>query len=121
MPFKHEPQLPPPWGNRYICEIVSWIIDSPRINGDHSFLRFKTPQGEWYSVGQYMPIKHNVKDQFIFPMRVKQCRFMCPDISEYWEGPVTIIEFEISKASFFEMKKKLEDDQRKKEHLYQVC
>ncbi|KAJ9087657.1 hypothetical protein DSO57_1030962 [Entomophthora muscae] len=56
-PFYIEKQLPPPWGDRYLCEVCSWIIDKPRIKGDHTFLRLKTPKGEWYSVGQYEPLK----------------------------------------------------------------
>jgi hypothetical protein len=56
-PFYIEPQSPPPWGNRYLFEFCSWIIDRPRMMGDHTYIRLKTPQGEWYSVGQYRPQK----------------------------------------------------------------
>jgi hypothetical protein len=59
-PFYVEKELPPPWGNRYLFEICSWIIDRPRMMGDHSFMRLKTPRGEWYSVGQYRPAKASI-------------------------------------------------------------
>ena len=31
------------WGNRYILEVVSWIIDEPRLGGDHIWIRLKKP------------------------------------------------------------------------------
>ena len=31
------------WGNRYLFEICCWIIDEPRLSGDHTWIRLKTP------------------------------------------------------------------------------
>jgi hypothetical protein len=31
------------WGNRFILEICSWILEEPRLGGDHLWLRLKTP------------------------------------------------------------------------------
>ena len=31
------------WGNRYILELCSWIIEEPRLGGDHLWIRLKTP------------------------------------------------------------------------------
>lgn len=60
-PFYVESSTPPPWGDRYLFEICSWIVNRPRLIGDHTFIRLKTPQGEWYSVGQYRPQKVTFK------------------------------------------------------------
>ena len=31
------------WGQRYILEVCSWIIEEPRLGGDHIWIRLKTP------------------------------------------------------------------------------
>ncbi|CAG8551137.1 3402_t:CDS:10 [Paraglomus occultum] len=122
-PFLISPS-PPPWGNRYLLEICSWIIDRPRLTGDHTWFRLKTPRGEWYSVGQYRPSKGlhgtvRVSDedkgqQVHVPGRVA-------DFSqEFWRGNYTVIAVEISEEEFLRMKRKIELDQLAKEHTYQV-
>ncbi|RUP05576.1 hypothetical protein BC936DRAFT_140511 [Jimgerdemannia flammicorona] len=66
----------PTWGHRYLLEVCSWVIDEPRMGGDHTWIRLKTPRGEWYSVGQYRPQKMGFHEQFMFPMKIKPSKFM---------------------------------------------
>ncbi|KAL1918238.1 uncharacterized protein VTP21DRAFT_3504 [Calcarisporiella thermophila] len=110
----------PYWGNRYILEICSWIVDEPRLGGDHTWVRFKTPRGEWYSFGQYRPQKMGFHEQFVFPMKIKVSKFMSPDISEFWRGPYTVVSFEITERQFIKMKRQVEWDQMHREHTYQL-
>ena len=63
------------WGDRYILEFCSWIIDKPRLSGDHLWLRLKTPSGEVYSFGQYRPRKLTHSDYLFFPFRLKVSEF----------------------------------------------
>ncbi|RKP27601.1 hypothetical protein SYNPS1DRAFT_20910 [Syncephalis pseudoplumigaleata] len=111
-PFYVEPQLPPPWGDRYLFEFCSWIVDRPRMMGDHTFIRLKTPQGEWYSMGFH--------EQFVFPMKIKASKFMSPDVSEYWNGPCTSLSVEVTKEQFERMKAQIEHDQINGDHTYQA-
>ncbi|CAG8535287.1 8163_t:CDS:10 [Paraglomus brasilianum] len=111
-PFLISP-TPPPWGNRYLLEICSWIVGKPRLTGDHTWFRLKTPRGEWYSVGQYRPSKRGFHEQFVFPLQ-------SPDVSEFWRGNYTVLAVEITAEEFEKIKLKVEGDQRDKEHTYQV-
>ncbi|KAI8918830.1 hypothetical protein BC831DRAFT_482140 [Entophlyctis helioformis] len=109
------------WGDRYILEFCSWILDeSPRLGGDHVWIRLKTPQGDIYSVGQYRPRKLNMSDQFVFPMKIKMCEFNSPDICEFWTGPYRTLAFEIKKEQFLAMKEQMEKDQAAQDHVYQI-
>ncbi|RKP07058.1 hypothetical protein THASP1DRAFT_31126 [Thamnocephalis sphaerospora] len=119
-PFYVEQQLPPPWGNRYLFEFCSWIIDRPRMMGDHSYMRLKTPKGEWYSVGQYRPAKMGFHEQFVFPMKIKTSKFMSPDVSEYWNGSYTVLSMQITEEQFYKMKAQIEHDQVNGDHTYQL-
>ncbi|KAI9597767.1 hypothetical protein BDF19DRAFT_434363 [Syncephalis fuscata] len=119
-PFYIEPVCPPPWGDRYLFEFCSWIVDRPRMMGDHTYMRLKTPQGEWYSVGQYRPQKMGFHEQFVFPMKIKTSKFMSPDVSEYWNGPFTALSVEITQEQFEQMKMKIEHDQMNGDHTYQL-
>jgi hypothetical protein len=108
------------WGNRYVLEICSWIIANPRLTGDHLWHRLKTPEGDVYSVGQYRPRKLQGHEQFIFPMKIKTSQFYSPDLCEFWTGPYTTLSFEITESQFLIMKEKMELDQKRQEHVYQL-
>ena len=108
------------WGNRYILDICAWIIANPRLTGDHLWHRLKTPNGEVYSIGQYRPRKLRSHEQFLFPMKIKTCQFFAPDLCEFWSGPYTKLSIEISENQFFKMKGKMENDQNRQEHVYQL-
>ncbi|RUS30906.1 hypothetical protein BC938DRAFT_478787 [Jimgerdemannia flammicorona] len=70
-----------------VIDICSWVIDEPRMGGDHVCIRINTPRGKWYSVGQYRPQKMGFHEQFVFSMKIKPIKFTCPDVSEFWRGP----------------------------------
>jgi hypothetical protein len=85
------------WGCRYVLEICSWIIEKPRLAGDHMWMRLKTPKGEVYSFGLYRERKifngGFPGEQVLFPMKVQRCEFQSPgvfeiiiDICEFWGG-----------------------------------
>ena len=108
------------WGNRYILEVCSWIVSQPRLGGDHTWFRLKTPSGDMYSIGQYRPKKMGFHEQFIFPMKIKVSEFSSPDICEFWKGPYTTMSIEITENQFYAMKSRIEQDQNAKEHVYQL-
>ncbi|OZJ06545.1 hypothetical protein BZG36_00504 [Bifiguratus adelaidae] len=102
----------PTWGNRYLLEVCSWIVDEPRMGGDHTWIRLKTPTGDIYAMGFH--------EQFIFPMKIKPSKFMSPDICEFWRGPHTVCAFEITEKQFKRMRKQIEHDQKNREYTYQL-
>ncbi|MFQ5728960.1 MAG: hypothetical protein ACE5GN_01195 [Waddliaceae bacterium] len=100
------------WGDRYIFEFCTSYGNSVQLNGDHAWLRLKTPTGEIYCVGLYRPGKRHCSENFLFPMRVKKGYFMSPDFSEYWPMPVSRIPVEITKEQFEKIKGSIEEDKR---------
>ena len=114
------PSMRHDWGDRYILEFCSWILDKPRLGGDHAWIRLKSPSGDVYSVGQYRPRKFGFHEQFIFPMKIKMSEFSSPDICEFWSGPYVTLAFEITEEQFLAMKEQIEKDQNAKEHIYQL-
>lgn len=114
VPMKHD------WGDRYILEICAWIVSNPRLTGDHLWHRLKTPLGDVYSVGQYRPRKLQGHEQFVFPMKIKTSQFFSPDLCEFWTGPYTTLSVEITASQFHDMKRKMELDQMRQEHIYQL-
>lgn len=57
--FAHTTEDPAAWGNQYIYEIVTSLLDeegkTPHFTGDHSWLRLRTKDGEVYSWGVVRP------------------------------------------------------------------
>jgi len=53
-------------------------------------------EGKVYSVGLYREFKSSLFDSFIFPLRIKPCKFISPDLSEYWKGYYNSIAIEIT-------------------------
>ncbi|ORX44826.1 hypothetical protein BCR36DRAFT_414798 [Piromyces finnis] len=114
-PYEHT------WGSHYLFEYCSWITSRPRFSGDHAWIRLKTPDGNVYSVGLYREEKRHIYDQFVFPMRMKSCKYMSPDVSEFWKGYYSTISVEITKEQFEKIKAKIEEYQRLAEyHPYQL-
>lgn len=93
----------PEWGNRYIFEYCVCCEDHFRLNGDHSWFRLKTPEGEIYSIGLYRPNKRGTKDNLLLPLRMKVGYLVSPDLSEFYPDPIHTIEMEISAEKFKEM------------------
>ncbi len=100
------------WGNRYLFEFCACCGDSVQLNGDHSWLELKTPQGEIYSVGLYRPGKMSSLETYQFPMRVKKGYLMAPDVSIWWPTSIYRIPVEISKDQFEEIKSSIEHDKK---------
>ncbi|ORX84294.1 hypothetical protein BCR32DRAFT_277277 [Anaeromyces robustus] len=105
-PYEHN------WGNRYLLEYSFWIISQPRLSGDHAFIKLKTPEGKVYSVGLYREFKSSLFDSIIFPLRIKPCKFISPDLSEFWKGYYNSIAIEITKEQFEKIKNKINEDQK---------
>lgn len=57
--FAHTTEDPSAWGNQYIYEIVTSLLDeeekTPHFTGDHCWLRLRTKDGEVYSWGVVRP------------------------------------------------------------------
>ena len=66
----------------------------------------------------YLELTEN--EQFVFPMKIKTSQFFSPDLCEFWKGPYTTLSIEISETQFLDMKKKMEMDQKRQEHVYQL-
>ncbi len=118
-PFKVIPN--PPWGNRYIFEMCATCGEKPRIIGDHSWLRLKTPKGEIFSIGIYRPDKNpGVNGHFNNPFKVKKGTLMQPDVSEFWPDNIESLGFEISKTTFQAIKAQVEVDKMVDDGTFQL-
>lgn len=118
-PFKRDD--PSKWGNQYIFEFCACNNPVTIKNGNHSWIRLKTPSGEIYSVGLYRPEKTNpVTDNFKSPLRVKPGYLMQPDVSEFWPFPVYTIPVAITEANFLQMKAMIEEDKARNDQTFQL-
>lgn len=108
----------PDWGNRYLFEFTVCCNPSFGLNGDHSWLELKTPQGEIYSVGLYRPGKTRSIDTFHTPLRVKKGYLMSPDVSVWWPTPIHRIPVEITKEQFKKIKTSIESDKMNEENRH---
>jgi hypothetical protein len=90
------------WGNRYILDICSWILEKPRLSGDHMWMRIKNPGGQIYSFGLYREKKDLTGggfpgEQVLFPMKIQRSEFQSPDICEFWgDGSYSTLSIEIT-------------------------
>jgi hypothetical protein len=110
-----DPEQEPEWGRRYLYELCTWYSKEagPRISGDHSWIRLKTPQGDLYSVGLYMPKKHSPGwKEMLQPMSIFRSTLHSPDKSEFWPGQnYETLSVEITAEQFQAMKTQIEKDQ----------
>lgn len=110
-PYKKED--PAAWDHQYIFEFCACCEDHPRIAGDHSWLRLRTPEGDVYSVGLYRPGKgSDLMSKLDAPMSVKKGHLMQPDVSEFWPTPIRSIPVAITKEQFETIKKAIEEDKK---------
>ncbi len=116
-PFKIVKKEEMDWDG-YIFEFCVYSSDSIRLNGDHTWLRLKTPKGEVYSLGLYRPGKRRTIDNFNSPMRVKKGYLMSPDVSEFWPEEVFSIAVQITKKQFKTIVKAIEKDKEHEDQLY---
>lgn len=91
------------------------------MNGDHTWLNLKTPDGKIYSTGLYRQGKKEWFDNIKIPLRVKKGYYMSPDMSEFWPGPIQRIPVEITKDDFDVIKKSIEEDKvNEEECVFQI-
>lgn len=107
-PFKRA--NPMEWGNRFILELCVCCSAQPRLRGDHSWIRLKTPTGDIYSVGLYREDKGGSVRLFQSPLKIKKGSLMQPDVSEFYPDPIYTIPFGISEEQFLNMKAAIERD-----------
>jgi hypothetical protein len=105
----------PTWGDRYLFEFCVCCNPSFSLNGDHSWLELKTPEGEIYSTGLYRPGKSHFFDSFHYPLRVKKGYLMSPDVSNWWPTPIHRLPVVITKEQFLKIKQSIEEDKQKED------
>lgn len=111
---------PADWDNQYVFEFCSCHNPHSFKNGNHSWLRLKTPSGDIYSVGLYRPDKMDWKDNLRFPLRIKPGHLMQPDVSEFWDYEITTVDFSISEETFFKIKQTIEEDKENEDLVFQL-
>lgn len=112
---------PETWGCQHIIEICCcYDPQRPNFIGDHTWLRFKTPDGRLFCVGKYRAYKSNPKQNRQNPLRVQKGYLMSPDVSEFWPIPIKRIGFVITPEQFEAMKAKIEQDKREDALVFQV-
>lgn len=111
---------PDDWGNQYVFEFCACINPKSTINGNHSWIRLKTPEGDVYSIGLYRPEKRSLLENYRNPLRIKPGYLMSPDVSEFWGFPIVSIEQAITKEDFIKMKEALENDKRNGDLNFQL-
>jgi len=117
-PYKVED--PQDWGKRYLAEYCI-TCKSPgkiQLQGDHAWLRLRTPKGKVYSVGLYRPEKRRgFLQNFKAPFSAKRGYLMQPDVSEFYPFPIHSLKIGITKEQFDRIVKALEEDKAKEEEL----
>jgi len=112
---------PSKWNHQWIFEVCTCNENSPQKNGDHSWLRLKTPTGAIYSIGLYRPGKGTgIFSNLKLPLRVKKGYLMQPDLSEFYPCNTNTLEYAINEDIFNEIKAQIEDDKATDEELFQV-
>lgn len=113
----------PPWGNRYVLDICCLLHPlGPRINGDHAWLRLKSPLGEIISVGLYRPDNRGYYEWLRYPLKKRVGALQSPDISEYWGGQniARVISVEITSDEAERIRQKIVADRDQGTVVYQV-
>jgi hypothetical protein len=117
-PYKRED--PAKWHYQYIFEFCACRNPATIKNGNHSWMRLKTPSGDVYSIGLYRPEKANWTDNLNLPLRVKPGFLMQPDVSEFWPYEVFSIPVAIAEKDFLAMKRALEEDKKNDDMVFQL-
>lgn len=111
---------PAEWNHQYVFEFCACLNPHSLKNGNHSWMRLKTPSGDIYSVGLYRPEKPDLSHNFKTPLRVKPGHLMQPDVSEFWDFDIFTIATAISKEEFFKMKQTIEEDKKNEDQVFQL-
>lgn len=109
---------PSKWHHQYVFEICSCYNPESTKEGNHSWMRLKTPSGDIYSVGLYRPGKssgpfHNIEK----PFRTKPAYLMQPDVSEFWDFAISSVAVIINEDIFYKIKARLEADKAREDEL----
>jgi hypothetical protein len=111
---------PAEWNHEYVFEFCACYNPHSIKNGNHSWLRLKTPEGDIYSVGLYRPEKMGLIDNLKTPLRIKPGFLMNPDVSEFWDFPISTVDFAITKEQFLKIKETLEEDKKNENLVFQL-
>lgn len=111
---------PAEWNHQYVFEFCMCYNPRTIKNGNHSWLRLKTPTGDIYSVGLYRPGKPDLTHNLRKPFRIKQGYLMQPDVSEFWQYKIYTIDVAITEQDFLKMKKTIEKDKEDQHMLFQL-
>lgn len=111
---------PADWNHEYVFEFCACFNPHSIKNGNHSWFRLKTPTGDVYSVGLYEPGKGNVENNVKSPLRIKPAFLMQPDVSEFWDFPISTIGFTINEETFLKIKQTVENDKNTENLIFQL-
>ena len=111
---------PAAWDHRYVFEFCSCYNPYSVKNGNHSWFRLKTPTGDIYSIGLYRPDKADWSDNARTPLRIKSGHLMQPDVSEFWNFPISTVDFEITEEVFLKIKETVETDKKNDDQVFQL-
>lgn len=111
---------PADWEHQYVFELCACHNPHSFKNGNHSWVRLKTPSGDIYSVGLYRPDKKDWTDNLKFPLRIKSGHLMQPDVSEFWDYEITTIDFAINEETFLKIKQTVEEDKKNEDLVFQL-
>lgn len=111
---------PAEWNHQYVFEFCACFNPDSVKNGNHSWLRLKTPEGDIYSVGLYRPGKNSLWDNMKTPLRIKPGYLMQPDVSEFWDYPISTVDFAISEQDFKKIKSTIEADKQNEDLVFQI-
>lgn len=111
---------PAEWNHQYVFEFCACFNPDSVKNGNHSWLRLKTPEGDIYSVGLYRPGKASLWDNVKMPLRIKPGYLMQPDVSEFWDFSISTVDFAITKEDFLKIKATIEADKKNEDLVFQI-
>jgi hypothetical protein len=111
---------PAEWNHQYVFEFCACYNPFSIKNGNHSWLRLKTPTGDIYSVGLYRPGKADWTDNLKMPLRIKPGYLMQPDVSEFWDFPISKVDFTITEDVFLQIKHTIEEDKKNDDLIFQI-
>ena len=111
---------PAEWNNEYVFEICACYNPESTKNGNHSWIRLKTPSGDIYSVGLYRPDKPDLTHNFKTPFRTKPGYLMQPDVSEFWDFSISTMSVKITEEIFLKMKEQIEKDKKSEALIFHM-
>lgn len=107
------------WNCQYVFEFCTCQNPDSVYSGNHSWIRLKTPEGDIYSVGLYAPNKGGWTQNLANNFNVYPAYLMSPDVSEFWDFPISTLEIAITEDHFLAMKKAIEEDKINERVVFQ--